>query len=237
MTMLTGRPTALSAMHHQHLALGAEMMDSDGWMRPVRYAASEEELTLVEDGAGLIDVSPVGKLRLQGDEVESALTNAIEDYAGIPIGRAIVASAALHNLVIARLASDDYLIVTAPGQANEVRETLVLAGCAHAVDITAVLAAARIVGPNAAKVLSGVTELDIAPAYFPNLTSAQAMVSEIHGTVIRRDIGSYLAYEIFFGRDYGEHMWESLVEAGEPYGLTPFGLETMTLVHEIAEGA
>ena len=62
------------------------------------------------------------------------------------------------------------------------------------------------------------------------------MVSEIHGTVIRRDIGSYLSYEIFFSRDFGEHMWESIMEAGEPYGLVPFGLETMAVVHEIAEG-
>ena len=237
MTMLSGQPAALSTMHHQHLELGAEMVESDGWMRPTRYTTAEEELTRIEDGSGLIDVSPVGKLRLQGEEVDSALVNAIKGYEGISVGMTVIAATDEDNLVIARLAMDDYLVVTAVGQADRVRETMNLAGCAHAVDITSVLAAARIVGPNAASVLSGVTELDIDPAYFPDLTCTQAMVSEIHGTVIRRDIGSYLAYEVFFGRDYGEHMWESLTEAGEPHGLVPFGLETMTLIHEMAEDA
>jgi sarcosine oxidase subunit alpha len=236
MTTLTGRPTALSAMHHQHLALGAEMVESDGWMRPARYTSTEDELTRIEDGAGLIDVSPVGKIRVQGDEVEQSLVSAFDGYGGEPVGTSAVVSTNLQNLVIARLALDDYLIVTVPGQANQVRKNLALAGCGHAVDVTSALAGARIVGPSAARVLSGVTELDIDPAYFPDLSSAQAMVSEIHGTVIRRDIGSYLSYEIFFSRDFGEHMWESLMEAGEPYGLVPFGLETMAVVHEIAEG-
>lgn len=233
MTMLTSRPIALSAMHHQHLALGAEMMESDGWMRPARYKPAEEELTLIKDGAGIIEVSAVGKLRLQGDDVDSALVNAIKGYDGIPVGTTVIASTDKHNLVIARLSMDDYLVITAVGQADQVRETLTLAGCAHAVNITSVLAATRIVGPNAADIISGVTALDIDSAYFPDLTCAQAMVSEIHGTVIRRDVGNYLAYEIFFGRDHGEHMWESLMEAGEPHGLVPFGLDTLTLVHEL----
>lgn len=236
MTTLTGRPVALSAMHYQHLELGAEMVESNGWLRPARYTTAEDELTRIEDGAGLIDVSPVGKIRLQGEGIELSLTKAINDYDGILIGTAVVASIDINNVVIARLAVDDYLIITVPGQTSQVRQSLALTGCGHAVDVTAVLAGVRIVGPNAAQVMSGVTELDVDPAYFPNFTSAQAMVSEIHGTVIRRDIGSYLSYEVFCGRDYGEHLWESLLEAGEPYGLTPFGLETMVLVHEITDG-
>jgi len=237
MKMLKGRPTALSAMHRQQIELGAEMVETDGWMRAARYATNEEELTRIEQAAGLLDVSPVGKLRLQGETAEEALASAIGDYQKTSVGRAVVGSTDLDNVVVARLASDDYLVVTPVGRAGRVRDALTLAGCAHAVDVTSVLAGARIVGRNAAKVLAGVTELDIDPTYFQDLTCAQAMVAEIHGTLIRRDMGSHLAYEIFFSRDYGEHMWESLIEAGEPYGLSPIGLETMAILHELTEDA
>ncbi|MDE2715824.1 MAG: hypothetical protein OXI33_02270, partial [Chloroflexota bacterium] len=105
-----------------------------------------------------------------------------------------------------------------------------LEGYAHPVNMTSVLAAVRIIGRNAPAVLAGVTDLDLAPPYFPNLSCAQGMVAEIHGTVIRGDVGGLLTYDVLFGRDYGDHIWESLMDAGEPHGLTPIGLEAMSLL-------
>ena len=223
--MQVERPAAISAMHYRHLELGAEMVEHEGWTLPARYADPEEEAARVRQDVGITDISPVGKIRLQGESLDRVLREALPDANASSIGSIAVTSA---GNAVARLAADDCLIVTGQTSVEDVVDSLKLGGCAHPVNVTSVLAGVRIIGPNAPAVLAGVTDLDLAPAHFADLTCAQTMVAEIHGTIMRRDIGGLLSYDLFFGRDYGDHMWESLIDAGERHGLTPFGLEALS---------
>ena len=59
-------PVQVSAMHDWHLARGARMMTAGTWLRPERYGDPAEEVAAVRGAVGLIDVSPLGKLRLTG---------------------------------------------------------------------------------------------------------------------------------------------------------------------------
>ena len=217
-------------MHYRHLELGAEMVEHEGWTLPARYSDPEDEADRVRQAVGITDISPVGKIRLQGEAVDQALREAAPGYQVTSVGSVFANPDDSGGPVIARLADDDCLIVSEQASVNHVIDSLKLDGCVHPVNVTSVLAAVRIIGPNAPAVLAGVTDLDLAPPYFPNLSCAQSMVAEIHGTIIRKDIGGLLAYDVFFGRDYGDHMWESLIDAGERHGLTPFGLEAMSLL-------
>ena len=210
-------------MHYRHLDLGAEMVEHEGWTLPARYTDAEKEATRVLEGVGITDISHIGKIRLQGESVDQALRDAISDYEATPVGSVTISG----DTVVARLADDDCLILTGQANANYALDSLKFDDSAHPVNVTSVLAAVRIIGPNISQVLAGVSDLDLAPLYFPNLSCAQGMVAEIHGTVIRRDIGGLPVYDLLFGRDYGDHMWESLMDAGERHGLTPFGLEAL----------
>lgn len=225
--MQVRRPTARSATHYRHLELGAEMVEHEGWALPARYAGPEEEAARVREEVGITDMSPVGKIRLQGDSVDQALREALPDYQATSVGSIFATSDDASDTVVARLADDDCMVITGSASIDNVLDSLNMDGCVHPVNVTSVLAAVRIIGPNTPAVLAGVTNLDLAPPYFPNLSCAQTMVAEIHGTIIRRDTGGLLSYDLFFGRDYGDHMWESLIDAGERHGLTPFGLEAL----------
>ena len=211
-------------MHYRHLELGAEMVEHEGWTLPARYSEAEEEADRVRQAVGITDISPVGKIRLQGETVDQALREAVPGYQVTSVGSVFVNSDDSGGPIVVRLADDDCLIVTESAHTDLVLESLKLGSCTHPVNVTSVLAAVRIIGPDAPAVLTGVTDLDLAPSYFQNLSCAQSMVAEIHGTVIRKDIGGLLVYDLLFGRDYGDHMWESLIDAGERHGLTPFGL-------------
>ena len=214
-------------MHYRHLELGADMVQHEGWTLPARYSDPEEEAARVRQAVGITDISTTGKIRLQGESVEQALHEAIPVYQVTSVGSLFVTSDDAGAPVVARLADDDCLIVTQQASVDHVLASISLNGCAHPVNVTSVLAAVRIVGPNAPQLLAGVTDLDLAPPYFPNLSCAQGMVAEIHGTIIRKDIDGLLSYDLLFGRDYGDHMWESLIDAGKQHGLTPFGLEAL----------
>ncbi len=224
---LTKPPTAMSPMHYQHLHAEAEMVTRGGWLLPSRYSTVDEELACIRLTAGLVDISHFGKLRLQGELVELDLGKTIPGYGGTPRGFAVVTSSKKEGMVVARLASDEYLIVTEAGHSSNVAESITLPGCAHLVDVTSDLAAVRVIGPNAAYVLDSVDQLDLEPEYFPNLSCTQGKVADIHCTIVRRDIGGILSYDLFFGRYYGDHMWESLVHNGLPHGLAPVGMEAM----------
>ncbi len=133
---------------------------------------------------------------------------------------------------MARLASDEALVLAGAGQAARIERILGADSgrCAHVVDITSAMAGVRLAGPAALDVVRSVTELDLRPSGFPNMTCAQTKVAEVYGMVVRVDAGDLPAYELFFGRELGEYMWDALMEAGRPAGLTPFGTEAAALL-------
>ena len=99
-----------------------------------------------------------------------------------------------------------------------------LAADSHVVEVTSGLAGVAIVGPDAFSVLAALTELDVSSIGFPDMTCAQASVAEIPATLVRRD-SDVPRFDLYFGREYGEHMWTALLDAGA----APMGSEALEL--------
>ena len=205
------------------------MVQRDGWERPARYASVEQELEQVRANVGLFDMSPVGKLNVQGDAIDEALAHVSGSSEVLDVGSVRTALAGAGLVSIARLAHDEAMIVTEPNQATATVEALQLGSdeCAHVVDVTSGLAGIRMVGPSARLLLEAATELDASAEALPDLSCVQGAVIEIHGTLIRLDVGGLLAYELFAGREFGEYAWDALLEAGEEHGVVPIGVEAM----------
>ena len=219
-------------MHHQHLELGAVMVERDGWQRPSHYTDTEQELSHLKQGVGLCDISPQGKLSLQGTALDVALADVLQDYAAITSGEArrySLAGPTPVPLLVARLADDEMMVLTQVNRAETVRETIANGSerCAHVVDVTSGLAAVRLAGPLASSLLAGLTELDVSEKAFANMGCAQARFAEVHGTLLRVDKGDTPIYDFYFGRHFGEYMWDALTHAGEEYELIPVGVDAM----------
>jgi glycine cleavage system aminomethyltransferase T len=222
-------PVALSAMQPRHLSLGATLVETNKWLLPARYSTVEKETEQLRAATGVCDISSKGKLALQG-EIDSQILQALGQSGPGAIGTVGKITHETGDVVIARLADDDALLLTA-GRSS------ILAGlvekseaCSHTVDMTSVLAGLAIVGPTAQSVLTGLTEIDTSDMAFPDLSCAQGMVAEVRATLLRVDRGGVPGYELYFGRDYGEYMWDSVLEAGEPAGLTPVGTEALAKI-------
>jgi len=229
--MATSTPVAQSALHHVHLALGAAMTDSDGWPHPSRYTSADAELDGLRTAVGLCDVSPVGKLLVQGEAVDAYLSAEFSEIADLPGGRVLrqQPKGAKSQATLARLAQDEVLVITGPGQAPALAENLGEAAdrCAHAVDVTSALAGIKIAGPESHRLLAAVTELDTSPQAFDDLSCAQARVAEVHGTLLRLDAGDLLSYELYVDRSYAEYIWDALMEAGAHLDVVHFGSEAL----------
>ena len=230
--MSTWQPVALSAIHPKHLSLGAVIVESDGWQRPASYTSAGEETDRLRDGVGICDISPLGKIVVHGDGeayLAEGFPQPVPSKPGASGRLQAAEDSGIQEMVVARLAHDEALLLTAPNQAPLVIALLESESdrCAHAVDVTSVLAGIKIAGPSASRLLAGVTEMDLRPESFPDMSCAQGSVSEVHGTLLRLDHGGLLSYDLYFGREYGEYMWDSLMEAGSPHGVTPFGTEAL----------
>ena len=231
--MAAPSPLALSSLHHAHLALGAEMAESYGWLRPVSYTTPDDEAAAVRGGVGLCDISPSGKLLLHGD-IDRYIMEGLQQGGPEEPGDACVMQftedSGIGDILAARLTADEALLVTAPTQSPMVAETLgsMQDACAYSVDITSARTAICVAGPAAQPTLAAVTEIDTTSHSFTDMSCAQGSIAQVHATLIRRDLGDLPCYHVYVDRAYGEHMWETLIEAGSRYGITPLGTTALT---------
>src|SRR5215212_6800288 len=74
-----------TALHAQHLAAGARMVDFGGWEMPIQYRGIIAEHNAVRSGAGVFDLSHMGRLHVRGsgarDLVQWLATNDVDRLA------------------------------------------------------------------------------------------------------------------------------------------------------------
>jgi len=58
------------------------------------------------------------------------------------------------------------------------------------------------------------------------MANSQALVAGIPVIMMRIGFVGETGWEMHFPAEYGEYMWEALLEAGKEFGVTPFGVET-----------
>jgi sarcosine oxidase subunit alpha len=85
---------------------------------------------------------------------------------------------------------------------------------------------ATLAGPASREVLAALApRLDLAT--FPFMTMREADVAGIPARIFRVGFAGELSYDINVPASTGLALWENLMAAGEPYGITPYGTEAM----------
>ena len=229
--MPTWSPFKLTAMHHQHLRLGATMVDHVGWQRPAHYTSREEELQNIRNTGGICDTSPAGKFYIQGDDVGTLLENVFPEAASLGINRSTISNlgSTKGGLLISRFSHDEVFITCSPDDTGLNSQVLRgnLNGCLHFVDMTSTYAAVTVVGPKSAQLLSQLTDLNISPSAFLDLSCAQGQLAEVYTIIVRSDQAGLPSYNVYVGRDLSEYVWEVMLEAGHGLGIVPVGFESL----------
>ena len=222
-------PQRLTSLHRRHLSLGAHMTSEHGWQRPARYTSAQEEAAAVRQTVGLCDISPIGKLLVQGHDIEKLMASAASMTEIPDPGRVIQAT---QRGLACRLASDQLLILVPPGALSDVRDAFESAGssCAHLVDMTSAFTGLLLAGPSSADVLCKLTDLDLSAPVNADMTCTQTSLSGVQAIIVRADFPGVPSYRIFVSRDLGEFAWDVLTEAGSHEGLAPFGVEVLRLL-------
>ncbi len=218
--------TKRSALHHVHLARHARMADESGWQLPAAYTAVEQEVEAVRKGVGLCDTSPLGKLDLRGADAHAFLKSV---YAyGVPEAVGAMdrlmgeGGTALGEGLCARLAEDHFYLITRAVVLDAARTALNGklkggSGEVHLFDMTSAFASITIAGPRRKDLLYKLTGFNLST--FRDMACAQTGVADVHARLLHsRD-----AYHVHLPREFGEFVYEALMEAGEEFGVAPFG--------------
>ena len=223
--MKTPAAVRLSAMYRRQLAQHATFKDEAGWRVADLYTSADGEAAAARRGVGLHDASATGKLGVRGGDLEPLVT-ALTGRERPPVGRASRVEIHGAAALLCRLAADELLLLTRPGDLASVEsmvaKTAETVGCAHVTDLTSAFAAVDLIGPRVIALLERLLPLDLSEAAMPPLAVVQGELARVHAIVLRRD-GRLPAFRIMVAREYGEFVWDSLRDAGHDLGLTLVG--------------
>jgi sarcosine oxidase subunit alpha len=236
--LLAGReltPTRRTSIHFRHEEAGAQMMWAGPWKRPYAYGERpEDEVRAVHESLGVIDVSTLGKLVVEGPEAATLLERLYPNrFADLRTGRirygvlTTDGGRIMDDGTIARLADQLYYVTTTSTGADSVTAwfewwNAVWGYRVEIVNVTGALAAVNVAGPRAREALQSLTEDDLSGEEFRYLDAREIEVAGIPCLALRIGFVGELGYELHFPSPAGEYVWDRLLDAGaRPFGLEP----------------
>jgi aminomethyltransferase len=226
--------------YHQFVALGAEIVDRIGFDAAFRFTTTEAEHIATRTAAGMYDVYYQGAVDVKGRDAEAFLNSVlVNDLQRLTDGGVMYSSALnetggmIDDLTVFRFSAEHYWLCPTPSRVDRVVAHLTeqsrgqLAYVTNCVPGTAYLS---VQGPHSRAILAGLTSLDLSTEALPYYRFSQGILAEVPVVLSRTGYSGELGYELFYSRDYADHIWTALLEAGEPLGLKPAGLGALRSV-------
>ena len=246
---LAGRinePTRVSVLQPWHEANGATPILAGQWVRPEHYGDPAAEVRNTRSNVGIIDVTPLGKLDLQGPDVPKLLNLLYTNkWMALPIGGVRYGlmcaedGVVLDDGVTARLGEEHYLMTTTSSGAAKIWNWIEMwlqtehpDWQVHVTPVTTGLTSINIAGPNSRELLGRLTtDIDLDPAAFPYMNVRRGTIAGVQNCIAWR-IGftGELSYEIHVPSGHAVHVWEQLLDQGADLGVKAFGLEAQRIM-------
>jgi sarcosine oxidase subunit alpha len=243
-------PIRRTPSHDWATAQGAVFEDVGNWKRaryfPRRgedmHAAVLRECRAVREGVGLFDASTLGKIDLQGKDSAEFLNRIYSNaWMKLEVGRCRYGlmlrddGMVFDDGVTARLGPGHFHMTTTTGGAARVLawlEEWLQTEWPHlevyCTSVTEQWAAMAVVGPKAREVLRAAsTDIHLANESLPHLAFATGTVAGIPARLFRISFSGEIAYEVNVPWGYGAALWEALWAAGQGFGITAYGTESM----------
>jgi sarcosine oxidase subunit alpha len=243
-------PERVTALHDWHVDAGAIFEDVGQWKRPRYYpqpgedmeAAVLRECAAARTGVGILDGSTLGKIDVQGPDAAVLLdrlyTNLMSSLKvgsvryGVMCG---VDGMVIDDGTVLRLDEDRFLVLTTTGGAAKILDWMEEWAQTewpdlrvHCTSVTEQWVTFPVVGPRSRDVIGAVfPQVDVSNEAFPFMTWRDTTLDGVPVRLARISFSGELAFEVYVNPWYAVAVWQRLLEAGRPYGITPYGTETM----------
>ena len=246
-------PIRRSAMHGWHEKAGAPFVPAGAWKRPQAYPKPGEKLRdgylreakHVRHHVGIVDVSTLGKIDVQGKDAAEFLNRLyVNGFAKLEIGKCRYGVMLREDGIVyddgtvTRIAENRYLVTTTTAHAASALVHMER----HAqivwpeldvklLSVTEDWAAIAIAGPDSRRVLERVIDgIDLSNDACPFMAYREGTVGGQPVRLFRISFSGELAYEVNIAADYGTALWEALMTAGEEFRIIPYGMEALGIL-------
>ncbi|GAB5465634.1 MAG: glycine cleavage system aminomethyltransferase GcvT [Candidatus Kapaibacteriales bacterium] len=221
--------------HEKHLKHGAKMVDFAGFKMPIQYKPGIiAEHKRIRSTVGVFDVSHMGEFKVEGPEALKFVQYiSVNDAAKLEVGDAQYSAMCyedggiVDDMIVYNMGSDGYMLVV--NGANVAKNWDWLMKTAPNFDIKFTnqsdeINLLAVQGPDSLKTLAPHTDIDMSVIAFYKFKEGMMMGEPM--IISRTGYTGELGYEIYFrgGKDTAIRIWDTLMKAGESYGIEPVGL-------------
>jgi heterotetrameric sarcosine oxidase gamma subunit len=253
----TGRNVRRSVLHERLVAAGGHFAASAGWEFAEWFAGPGEtpvttldyrrqdsraivarEHSAVREAVGVLDMSLMAKLIVQGPDAAAVLSRLSANDVARETGRLVYtqwlneAGGIAADVTVTRLEPDKFLVVasdiihrrieplirraTGPGEVTTVT------------DVTSGTTLLSVQGPASRELIGRQTDADLSNEAFPYLSAREVYVGYAPVLAIRVTYVGELGWELHVPAEYALGVYDDLVAAGADLGFRPIGLQAMS---------
>ena len=245
------KPTRKSPMHKWHENNNAVFVDAGVWLRPRYYKigdenlfdASKREAENVRKNVGVCDVTTLGKIDVKGPDASEFLNRVYTNaWLKLPIGKARYGVMLREDGIVmddgttTRISEHHYHMTTTTAQAANVLSHLEYYLQVvwpdlnvNVVSTTEQWAGAALAGPNSRKLLEKLfPNSDVSNEGLPFMGYLEGDLFGIKARIFRISFSGELAFEVNVESNFGNYMWEKIIEIGKEFNIQPYGTEALS---------
>ncbi len=253
----TGRNVRRSVLHDRLAAAGGHFATSAGWEftewfdpageappprldfgRPAAHAIVGREHAAVREAVGMIDMSLMAKLLVQGPDAGAVLSRLSANDVLQGLGRLVYtqwlneAGGIIADVTVTCLEPDKFLVIASDLIHRRIepliRRAVRPGEVVTVADITSGTALLTVQGPASRELIGRLTDADLGNAAFPYLSARQIYVGYAPVLAIRVTYVGELGWELHVPVEYAAGVYDDLVAAGADLGFRLAGLSAMS---------
>jgi len=248
------QPVRKTPLHEWADELGAVFVETGLWMRSSWFprpgedwlASASREVLTTRRAVGICDVSTLGKIDVQGKDAGTFLDRLYcNTFSTLQVGKARYGLMLREDGIVyddgttSRMADDHFVMTTTTANAAKVMSQMEFAHQAlwpdldvTYVSVTEQWAQMAVAGPKARATLQKIMDdLEMNDEKVPYLAALEvSILGGIPARLFRISFSGEHAYELAVPADYGNMVARALMQAGEEFGISPYGVEALSIM-------
>ena len=248
------QPVRKTPLHDWAEEQGAVFVETGLWMRSSWFpregedwlASASREVLATRGSVGICDVSTLGKIDVQGKDAGQFLDKLYcNTFSTLAVGKARYGLMLREDGIVyddgttSRLADDHYVMTTTTANAAKVMAQMEFAHQAlfpdldvTYVSVTEQWAQMAVAGPKARPTLQKLMDdLVMTDESVPYMAALEvSIMGGIPARLFRLSFSGEHAYELAVPADYGSMVARAVMQAGDEFGITPYGVEALSIM-------
>jgi len=231
------KPDVLLNANHPETKRGERPREKWSFQRSNDFTFVGEECRNVHENVGLMDMSAFAKFEVSGSGAEawldSILTNRLPKAPGrVTLTYLLTARGGVRaEFTLTRLGRGRFYLVSAGAlethDFDSLEKLLPDDGSVRLDKVTTQRGVLVLAGPRSREALAKIADIDVSNAAFPWLTARACSIGAAGLLVLRVNFVGELGYELHHPIEMQNYIFDSLMDAGRPMGIKPFGIRAM----------